>query len=521
MSPEPPSTLRYYLAICKRHSLVIALAVLVPLCVGVALYVSTPKTYRGTAEVVINRQSLADQLNGTPDPVAAASDFIDIVQTDADAAQSIAVARRVVTSMPRLGLTPQRFLDRSNVSASPNADVLTFTADSRDPATAIRLANVYANAYTSYSAAQSTAAIAAAQARLQRRITAADATGNSALAAHLRAQAEDLQALAAVQTANAFVVRPSTTAAVTSPRKSVDIGLFLILGLALAAVLVAILEGLDTKVRTPEEAEGILGARFLGAMTPPPKGFEHDVLALARPRDPATEGFRTLHANLDVNLTGQGAKVFMVTSSLESEGKSLTVANLAAVAARAGRSVVVVDLDLRRPGQNALFGSADGGPGLTDVLRGDASVDEALLPIRLSGDHGSETGAGGLSVLRSGPVPADPGAIAASEGLALLVESLRDDFGFDLVLIDAPPMLRTGDARAISRVCDAIMLVVRIPTVTRPMLRDLAKAASTASAPVAGFVVTGRSAATESPYGSYDQAVPEVPIAAVRAKAPV
>ncbi len=521
MSPEPPSTLRYYLAIIKRHSLVIALAVLVPLCVGVALYVSTPKTYRGTAEVVINRQSLADQLNGTPDPVAAASDFIDIVQTDADAAQSIAVARRVVASTRGVGLTPQRFLDDSNVTASPNADVLTFTADSRDPATAIRLANAYAHAYTSYSEAQSAAAIAAAQTGLQHRITAAEAAGDSALAARLRAQAENLQTLAAVQTANAFVVRPSATAQVTSPRKSVDIGLFLILGLALAAALVAILEGLDTKVRTPEEAEAVLGVRFLGAMMPPPKGFERQVLALARPRDPATEGFRTLLAGLDLHNTGRGAKVLMLTSSLESEGKSLTVANLAAVAARAGRSVALVDLDLRRPGQNALFGSTDSGPGLTDVLRGEVSLDEALLPVRLAGDHGSETAGGGLSVLRSGPVPADPGAIAASDGLELLIESLKDGFGFDLVLIDAPPMLRTGDARAISRLCDAIVLVVRIPKVTRPMLRDLAKAASTASASVTGFVVTGGSAAAENRYGSYEQAVPEVPIAAVRAKTPV
>ena len=76
---------------------------LIPLVAGVALYASTAKTYRGTAEVVINRQSLADQLNGTPDPVAAASDFIDIVQTDADAAQSIEVARRALAAAPGTG----------------------------------------------------------------------------------------------------------------------------------------------------------------------------------------------------------------------------------------------------------------------------------------------------------------------------------------------------------------------------------------------------------------------------------
>ena len=519
MIAEPTSTARYYLAIFRRRWKVIALSVLVPLAVGVALYASTAKTYRGTAEVVISRQSLADQLNGTSDPVAAASDFIDIVQTDADAAQSTEVARRALATAPGTGMTPQQFLDVSGVTASPNADLLTFTADSHDPATANRLASAYAQAYTAYSAEQSAASFRAAAAQLHRRILASEAAHDPELTARLETKADDLQALAAVQTANSFVVRPSTTATVTSPRKSVDIGLFLILGLALAAALVALLEGLDTRVRTAEEAEHILGTPFLARLMPPPRGFEHGVLTLARPRDPATEGFRTLHASLEAQTADRGAKVLMVTSSLESEGNSLTVANLAVVAARAGQNVVLIDLDLRRPSQNVLFGSAETGPGIMDVLRGNLSLDEALLPILPSAGHGVEHEAGSLSILRSGPVSADPGASVASEGLAAAIDQLREEF--DLVLIDAPPVLRTGDARAISRVCDAIVLVVRLPKVTRPMLRDLARAVSAASAPVLGFAVTGKPAAGDARYGAYDQAVPEVPIAAVRAKSRV
>ncbi len=519
MTPEPTSTVRYYLAIFRRRWIVIALSVLIPLLVGVALYASTAKTYRGTAEVVINRQSLADELNGTSDPVAAASDFIDIVQTDADAAQSVEVARRVLAKAPGTGLTPQQFLNASGVTASPNADLLTFTADSHDPATAVRLANTYAAAYTAYAGEQSAAAFNAAAARLHKRIAAAQAANDPALTARLQAKAEDLQTLAAVQTSNAFVVRPSTIAHVTSPRKSVDIGLFLLLGLALAAALVALLEGLDTKVRTAEEAERILGVPLLGTLMPPPRGFEHHVLALARPRDPATEGFRTLHASLEAQIVGRDAKVFMFTSSLESEGKSLTTANLAAVAAGAGRSVVIVDLDLRRPGQDQLFDAAQRGPGITDVLRGDVSLDEALLPVALPGDRGTEIEVGSLAVLRSGPVPADPGAIVASPSLSAIIEQLRNDF--DLVLIDTSPVLRTGDARAISRFCDGVVAVVRIPAVTRPMLGDLARALSASSAAFTGFVITGKSTAAGRRYGSYDQAVPDESVAGVRLKTPV
>jgi capsular polysaccharide biosynthesis protein len=244
ITPEPTSAVRYYLAILRRRWIVMALAVLIPLLAGIALYISTPKTYRGTAEVVINRQSLADEVNGTPDPTAGASDFIDIVQTDADAARSIQVARTALTATPGTHLTPQQFLNHSDVTASANADLLTFTADSRDSETANRLASAYAQAYTSYSAAQSAAAFRTASDQLTVGIAGAQAAHNAELVKSLKAKAAALQSLAALQTANEFVVTPSTIAKVTSPQKSVDIGLFLLLGLVLAVALAALLEGL-------------------------------------------------------------------------------------------------------------------------------------------------------------------------------------------------------------------------------------------------------------------------------------
>jgi uncharacterized protein involved in exopolysaccharide biosynthesis len=247
MTPEPISAVRYYVAILRRRWIVMALAVLIPLLAGIVLYASTAKTYRGTAEVVINRQSLADELNGTPDPVADASDFIDIVQTDADAARSIQVAGRVLAGNPGTRLTPQQFLNMSDVTASPNADLLTFNVDSRDSTTATRLANAYAQAYTSYSEAQSAAAFSRASNQLSTRIAAAGASRNAELTRSLKAKAAALQTLAALQTADAFVVMPSITAKVTSPRKSVDIGLFLLLGLVLAVAFAALLEGLEKK----------------------------------------------------------------------------------------------------------------------------------------------------------------------------------------------------------------------------------------------------------------------------------
>jgi uncharacterized protein involved in exopolysaccharide biosynthesis len=249
MAPQPTSAVRYYLAIFRRRWIVMAFAVLIPLLAGIALYVSTAKTYRGSAEVVINRQSLADEVNGTPDPTAGASDFIDIVQTDADAARSIQVAQKALAAIPSTRLTPQQFLNSSDVTASPNADLLTFTADSRNSETATRLASAYAQAYTSYSVAQSAAAFRTASDQLNSRIAAARAAHSSELVKSLKAKAAALESLAALQTANEFVVTPSSIAKVTSPQKSVDIGLFLLLGLVLAVALTALLEGLTADRR--------------------------------------------------------------------------------------------------------------------------------------------------------------------------------------------------------------------------------------------------------------------------------
>ena len=99
-TPERVSTLRFYLSVIGRRRLPMLIAFLVPVVVAVALTVTAKKQYQGSALVVINRQSLSDQLTGTPDPTASSSDFVNIITTDADAARSIQVANRVAQAVP-------------------------------------------------------------------------------------------------------------------------------------------------------------------------------------------------------------------------------------------------------------------------------------------------------------------------------------------------------------------------------------------------------------------------------------
>jgi non-specific protein-tyrosine kinase len=232
---------------------------------------------------------------------------------------------------------------------------------------------------------------------------------------------------------------------------------------------------------------------------------------LDEPRGVQAEAFRMLRTNLEFVRLGRGVQTVMFTSAVEQEGKSTTIANLAVALARAGQRVVLVDLDLRRPFLGTFFGLD--GPGLTQVALGHAALDEALATVVLTdgsappstqnGNGNGRTNAvhGVLQVLPSGPLPPDPGEFVSTEALGYILAELRERA--DLVLVDAPPALRVGDAMTLSSRVDGIILVARMKIVRRQMLAELSRQLATVPTPVLGFVLTG--AGEESGYGAaYD-----------------
>lgn len=497
MTRVPTSSLRFYLTIIRRRRVPILLAFVIPIAAAVALTVTAKKVYQGTALVVINRQSLAHELTNTPDPSAASSTFLNIVTTYADAANSTQVADRVATAMPKAMLTGAQLLSQSTITPVQDADVVKFAVRNHDASLAQRLASEFANQFVSYELDLNISSLGVALRQIDARLQDARRRNDKSLTSGLASRDEQLRTLRSLQTANNYVVNPKAHAAVASPRPTLNIGLGIVGGIVLAAILAAALEALDTRVRTVDQVEEILAAPLLGQIGPPPKGYRKRVLSLADPANLHAEGFRMLRTSLALQTLHQDAKVVMITSAVDLEGKSITIANLAVASARAGQRVILVDLNLRRPIQDTLFDSEGREPGLTNVLLGSDSLDDALLEIpideggRLQGTSDDDARAdGSLRLLRAGMVRSDPGQLVASQQMAALIRDLRDEA--DVIYIDTPPVLAAGDAMAISRFSDVLFLVTMLPRLRRPLLTELARALATSPAFVAGFVAAGK-----------------------------
>jgi succinoglycan biosynthesis transport protein ExoP len=495
-----PQTLSGYVRILRRRRrAVLQMLILGPL---VALLVSIRQTpqYEASAGVLLSLQPTLTQASGVGTP----EDPARVVLNQAQVARALPVARRVVGATGNAFPNATQFLRSSHVATREGVDLLTFSVNHRSPKAAIRSANEYATQFIVYLQNFETSSVTRALAQVNERIAALRAHNErKALYDVLQRKQQELQTLQTLQTPTASLVERAATAEKVRPRVVRNIVLGLGLGLLLGLGTAFMWEALDSRIRSEEEIAEVLGLPLLGRVREPKAGRR--LAMLHDPESTEAETYRTLRIGLDTVSRRIGARSVLVTSAVDGEGRTTTIANLAVAEARAGRRVVLVDFDLRYPSLGQLF-DLEGRPGVTDVVLGHVDLDEALAEVPLAGlgrsweleprvngnGHGGRAAvsgalAGSLHVLTAGPVSPELRELLVSPVVAELVEQLHERA--DVVLIDAPPMVPIGDAQALGSEVDALLVVVRFSITRRRLLKELRRTLELSAAPALGLVL--------------------------------
>lgn len=256
----------------------------------------------------------------------------------------------------------------------------------------------------------------------------------------------------------------------------------LLAGLVAGAACALFVDYMDTSLVTPLDVERSVDMEQLGVLL----SAEYAGADRAKPLFPVkdhsastlAENFRTLRASLLFSPRLQEIRFLVVTSSVAAEGKTTVAVNLAAVLAEAGKNVLLVDGDMRRPALHDVFGKEGKPPGLTDFLRGRNSFDQVLQP----------TSVNNLSVVTCGSEEKKPAELVgtASPRLAEFAERAQR---FDYVVFDTPPLTLSDPALLAKSVGGAVLLVIRSGGISEEVARRSVEKLRSVDAHIAGAVL--------------------------------
>jgi succinoglycan biosynthesis transport protein ExoP len=268
-----------------------------------------------------------------------------------------------------------------------------------------------------------------------------------------------------------------------------------VIGLALAVLSALLADRADRRIRTIRDFDRLALGPVIGSLPHLPRAQVHQLIeGSIFPQ--AVEAFGMARANFAMTVRRSGHRepwnhhVILITSSVPGEGKSVTAAHLARSIARAGRSVILMDADMRRPMQCRLFNTEE--PiGLADVLAGDVSLDEALVT--------SDTE--NLFILHSGSPSRNPTELIALPKMAEIVAALRQEA--DVLLIDTPACSVVADAFLLTPYADSIIHVVGAGIVDEEITSHTLAALRTAIPETIAIFINHARRERRGPYSTY------------------
>jgi capsular exopolysaccharide synthesis family protein len=280
------------------------------------------------------------------------------------------------------------------------------------------------------------------------------------------------------------------------PRKTILAVLAAGAGLVIGAFIAFLTDRLERGFREMREVNEDTGLRPLGfvpVVRRPERAFAH---LTEQPRSSFSEAVRALRTSLlDSRDTGGKGEVLLVTSSLPAEGKSLIAAALARSAAAAGKRVLLVDSDLRKPTVGKLMRDKNG-PGLVDILDGSVAIKDAIRSDTASGmDYVS---------CWATKVVGSPQDLLGSREMRGFIEQARGRY--DLVVLDAPPVLAISDARVLVRYCDVVLFVIRWRVTPRQVVRNALELLVSDGGPIMAAVLSRVDVRKQAKLGLHDTA---------------
>ena len=263
-----------------------------------------------------------------------------------------------------------------------------------------------------------------------------------------------------------------------SPRLSVNLAIALVLFLGLSASIIYVIELLNNTFTNPEQIEKELGLAILGIL--PLVDDRELVQSISDQKSGLSEAYRSLRTSLQFSGAEGAPRSLLVTSSEPSEGKSTTSFKLGQDFAALGARVLLVDGDLRKPNLHRLFG-LDNTIGLSNLLTNTVRKEDLAGIFRA-------TKYPNVTVLTSGTIPPNPADLLSSPKMALIVTNLGKRF--DLVIIDAPPVVGLSDAPILSRLAEGTLMVISTNQVTRKSAKTALKRLRAAGANVVGAAMS-------------------------------
>lgn len=440
--------LRDYLGILRARWVLITACALTTLGISALLTLQATPQYASSARLFVSTQGSTDDAQANQ----GGQFSLQRVKSYADLLPGQEIAKRVVKELD-LQQSPRSLAGQISATSKPDTVILTATVTDPDPERARILADTVAKVFVSY-------------------------------VAELETPPGKDEA-----TIKATVIDPAVKASTpVSPSFKRNIALGLVLGLLIGAAIAILRDALDSTIKSAKQLDDITDAPVLGAIGFDSAAVDTPLVTSLDTYAPRTEAFRVLRTNLQFVDPDQDHKVFVVTSSLPSEGKTTTAVNLALVLAEGGERVVLVEADLRRPKVSEYL-RLEQNVGLTTVLVGRVGLTDALQP----------TSHPNLTVLASGTTPPNPAELLKSKAMSALLAELREQF--DIVLIDSPPLLPVTDGALIAAQADGALLVVRHGKTTVDQVTAAQDRLESVGAHTAGIILSMVKVSASDAYG--------------------